>query len=59
MEDNANYKKAVDILSTRSILKESFSVNEIELFVKQTNFQRYKKKLRLSVNMSQLSLSFV
>ena len=44
MEDNANYKKAVDILSTRSILKESFSVNEIELFVKQANFQRYEKK---------------
>jgi CRP-like cAMP-binding protein len=47
MEDNANYKKAVDILSTRSILKESFSVNEIELFVKQTNFQRYKKKVKI------------
>ena len=47
MEDNANYKKAVDILSTRSILKESFSINEIELFVKQTNFQRYKKKVKI------------
>ena len=47
MEHNANYKKAVDILSTRSILKESFSVNEIELFVKQTNFQRYKKKVKI------------
>ena len=44
MEHNANYKKAVDILSTISILKESFSVNEIELFVKQANFQRYEKK---------------
>ena len=47
MEDNANYKNAVDILSTISILKESFSVNEIELFVKQTNFQRYKKKVKI------------
>ena len=47
MEHNANYKKAVDILSTISILKESFSVNEIELFVKQTNFQRYKKKVKI------------
>ena len=47
MEDNANYKKAVDILSTRSILKESFSVNEIELFVKQANFQRYEKKVKI------------
>ncbi|MDE5109960.1 MAG: cyclic nucleotide-binding domain-containing protein, partial [Trichodesmium sp. St7_bin2_1] len=47
MEDNANYKKAVDILSTISILKESFSINEIELFVKRANFQRYEKKVKI------------
>ena len=47
MEDNANYKNAVDILSTISILKESFSVTEIELFVKLTNFQRYKAKVKI------------
>lgn len=34
MEYNVNYKKVVDILSIRFILKEFFFVNEIEFFVK-------------------------
>ncbi len=47
MKENAHYENAVDILSTMSILKESFSVTEIELFVKMMNFQRYKEKVNI------------
>jgi len=47
MKDNADSKNAVDVLSTMSILKEFFSITEIELFVKIMNFQRYKENVKI------------